>query len=76
MKAIILDYTDGTLLLVDIPKEWEHNPSEFVEALPCYSDQCYHMISNGDCFEVYNIVEDGQDTDGYPCYDYKHVCDL
>ena len=76
MKAIILDYTDGTILTIQIPKGWEENPSEFVESLPYYNNQCYHMIVNEDKLEVYEIVEDGEDEDGYPCYEYQHVATL
>lgn len=77
MKAIILDYTDGTILVVAIPKEWEESPSEFVESLPMYdTNSMYHMISRDYHVEVYNVVEDGKDADGYPCYDYQHITDL
>ena len=77
MKAIILDYTDASLLLITIPKEWEDDASEFVESLPCYHDSsCYHMITDNDTFEVYNIVQDGEDADGYPTYDYEKVTEL
>lgn len=77
MKAIILDYTDGTIMTIVIPKEWESDPEEFVTSLPCYDDSsCYYMISRDDSVEVYEIVEDGKDTDGYPCYDYEHITDL
>ena len=75
MKALILDYTDGTAMTIEIPKGWEENASEFVESLPCYHNDCMHMIFTED-IEVYKIVEDGMDTDGYPCYDYQHIATL
>ena len=72
MKAIILDYSDGTVNVLPIPKEWEDNADEFVQAHPFYSqDEQYYMISPYDEVEVYDIVQDGKDTDGYPCYDYQ-----
>ena len=72
MKAIILDYTDYTINILPIPKEWEDNADDFVRAHPNYSeDEMYYMISPDDNVEVYDIVQDGEDTDGYPCYDYQ-----
>lgn len=72
MKAILLDYSDGTINVLPIPKEWEDNADEFVQAHPCYvQDEMYYMISPDDEIEVYDIVQDGEDTDGYPCYDYQ-----
>jgi len=71
MKALILDYTDASLLLVTIPNEWEDSADEFVKALPCYDDSCcYHIITSGDSFDVYDIVQDGEDADGCATYDY------
>ena len=72
MKAIILDYMDGSVLLVTIPKDWEEDPETFVRNLPAYDDSvCNYMIAK-DGFEVYDIVEDGKDEDGCPTYDYQH----
>lgn len=71
MKAIILDYCDGTIMLLPIPQEWENDADEFVRAHPCYDDSCmYHMVNDGDTFEVYDIVQTGEDIDAYPFYDY------
>ena len=77
MKAIILDYRDGSLNILPIPKEWEEKADEFVKAHPFYDDgSCYYMISSDDEIEVYNIVEDGEEADGDPRYDYQHLTTL
>ena len=71
MKAIIFDYEDGSLNVLPIPKEWEENADEFVESHPYYNKaSCYYMTANNDEFPVYDIVEDGEDDDGVPTYDY------
>lgn len=77
MKALILDYTDASLLLITIPQEWEDNAEEFVRALPRYDDSCcYHIVTSGNTFDVYDIVQDGEDADGHPNYDYIKNTDL
>ena len=71
MKAIIIDYEDGSINVLPIPKDWEENADEFVESHPRYSDgSCYYMTTNDDEVPVYDIVEDGEDEDGMPTYDY------
>jgi len=73
MKAYIFDYTDGSILVLPIPKEWEENVDDFVTAHPCYdSSSCYYMSTEHEV-EVYEVVKDGEDEDGYPCYDYNHI---
>jgi len=76
MKALIIDYTDASLLLITIPKEWEDNAGEFVENLPCYSNDCEFIVTDKDTFEVYDIVQDGEDADGYATYDYEKATEL
>ena len=77
MKAIILDYSDKTILRIDIPKDWEESPEEFVTALPCYEEgKCHFIITDEKNIEVFDIVQCGESPDGYPEYDYKHVMDL
>ncbi len=77
MKAIILDYRDGTINIMPIPKEWEENADEFIRAHPCYDESsCYYMIAQDDTIEVYKIVEVGKDKDGYPNYDYQNIATL
>lgn len=71
MKAVILDYTDASILLLTIPKEWEDNADEFVRSHPCYDDSCcYHMVTSGDYFDVYNVEKDGDSND------YVHIANL
>jgi len=65
MKALIMDYTDGTLLRLPIPKEWENDAEEYVKSQPCYDDSsCYYVIG-GDSFDVYDVTEceDGETHD-------------
>jgi len=73
MKAIILDYTDASILILPIPKECEeYEADEFVRSHPCYDDSCcYHMVTSGDSFYVYNVVNDGNDS-----HDYVHIANL
>lgn len=74
MKAIIIDYCTGNLLLLPIPKDRENDADDFVRSHPAYDDSCcYHMVNDGDTFDVYNVVEDGVDENGDTCYDYQHV---
>ena len=76
MKAIIIDYTDGTLSILPIPKEWEDNAEEFVVEHPFYDDStCHYMISKGD-ISVYDIVNDGDAEDGTPFCEYRYRLDL
>lgn len=77
MRAIILDEMDGTLLVLPIPEGWESDPDGFVISHPAYDESTsYYWITKNDEIDVVNVVEDGKDDDGYPCYDYQHLCSL
>lgn len=76
MKAIIIDYRDASILRITIPKGWEEDAAEFVESLPCYHNDCYFIVTDNDTFEVYDIVQDGEDAEGCPNYDYQKATEL
>ena len=75
MKAIILDYSDGSVNLLPIPKDMEENTSEYVENV-VNTSHCSYMIHQNDSFPVYEIIvtesENGNDFDT----DYGKVCEL
>ena len=62
-RAIILNYRDGSVDFLPIPKDTpESREGEYVESHPCYdSDSMAYMIV-GEEVDVFNVIgeEDGQ----------------
>ena len=78
-KAIIFDYSDGTILLLPIPDEISvENEERYVNEHPCYrSDEMYYMIVEGDT-EVYKVSteETAHKENGIVCYETRPVYEL
>ncbi len=69
MKAILFDYADGKILLLPIPQDEENDADAYVRSHPCYDDKCmFYMMGDGNTFSVYDVIQLGEDIDGYPDY--------
>ena len=73
MKALIIDYTDASLLLLPIPEDREADADDYVREHPAYDDSCcYHIVTSGDYFPVYDIIR----SESGDCWDYDHKLNL
>ena len=61
MKAIILDYRDGDVSVLQIPKNAEEDPCDYVETVIDASN-CSYMIVDKDSVPVYQMSVTDDDT--------------
>ena len=64
MRAIILDYSDGTIVLLNIPKERENEADDYVRER-INADECAWMVVVDDTTDVYRLERNDEGENEY-----------